>query len=181
MRRLIGAIRAPWPKVEILLRADSHYAAAEVFDGCRENRVDWIMGRAPNAALSRPVAALEKSPAERFTAAPTRGKGRRFRPFTDAALSWSRVERIIARVAAGPEGTDPRFIVTNLEGGRAKPLDKRLCCARGQAENPIKAGKNPLAADRTCCHTAEANQFRRFLHAGAYGLLGSMRRVMPKR
>src|SRR5207244_3165017 len=36
----IGArIRSPWPKVEILLRADSHYAGPEVFDWCRTNRV----------------------------------------------------------------------------------------------------------------------------------------------
>src|SRR5262245_385235 len=49
-----------------------------------------------------------------------------FMQFYDAAESWSRVERIIARVEAGPEGTDIRFIVTNLEGGRAKHVYERL-------------------------------------------------------
>jgi Transposase DDE domain group 1 len=125
--------------------------------------------------------ALEKSTAERLKLAPTRGKRRRFTQFYDAAGSWSRVERIIARVEAGPESTDTRFIVTNLEGGRAKYFYERLYCARGQAENHIKAWKNHLAADRTSCHAAEANQFRLFLHAGAYWLLWSMRRVMPRR
>jgi Transposase DDE domain group 1 len=181
VRRLVGAIRARWPKVEILLRGDSHYAAPEVFDWCRANRVDWLFGVAPNAALRRHVMALENSTAERFTRAPNGGKLRRFTQFYDAAASWSRVERIIARVEAGPQGTDTRFIVTNLEGGRAKHLYERLYCARGQAENHIKAWKNHLAADRTSCHAAEANQFRLFLHAGAYWLLWSMRRVMPKR
>ena len=90
------------------------------------------------------------------------------------------LERIIARVEAGLEGTDTRFIVTSLEGGRAKHLYQQLYCARGQAENHIKSWKNHLAADRTSCHAAEANQFRLFLHAGAYWLLWSMRRVMPK-
>jgi Transposase DDE domain group 1 len=181
VRRLVGAIRGHWPKVEILLRADSHYAAPEVFDWCRANRVDWVLGLAGNPALMRHVAALEKSTAERFRAAPGCGKRRRFAQFYDAAESWHRVERIIARVEVGPEGPDTRFIVTNLEGGRAKHLYERLYCARGQAENHIKAWKNHLAADRTSCHTAEANQFRLFLHAGAYWLLWSMRRVMPKR
>ena len=181
LRRLIGAIRAHWPRVEILLRADSHYAAPQVFDWCRANRVDWVLGLAPNAALSRHVTMLEASTAARFKAAPGRGKVRRFGQFYDAAQSWRRVERIIARVEAGPEGSDTRFVVTNLEGGRAKHLYERLYCARGQAENHIKAWKNHLAADRTSCHTAEANQFRLFLHAGAYWLLWSMRRVMPKR
>ena len=181
VRRLVGAIRALWPKVAILLRADSHYAGPEVFDWCRANRVDWVLGLAPNAALSRHVAALEKSTAERFKAAPSHGKVRRFMQFYDAAQSWRRVERIIARVEAGPEGTNTRFIVTNLSGGRAKHLYEGLYCARGQAENHIKAWKNHLAADRTSCHQAEANQFRLFLHAGAYWLLWSMRRLMPKR
>ena len=180
VRRLVGAIRNHWPRVEVLLRADSHYAAPEVFDWCRANRVDWLFGLAGNAALSRHVTALEKSTAERFMAAPNRGKVRRFTQFYDAARSWRRVERIIARVEAGAEGTDTRFIVTNLEAGRAKHLYERLYCARGQAENHIKAWKNHLAADRTSCHAAEANQFRLFLHAGAYWLLWSMRRVMPK-
>jgi hypothetical protein len=180
VRRLIGALRGHWPKVEILLRADSHYACPEVFDWCRKNRVDWIFGLAPNAALRRHVAALEKGAAAHFSAAPKRDKVRRFAQFHDAAQSWSRVERIIARVEAGVEGTDIRFIVTSLEGGRAKHLYQRLYCARGQAENYIKAWKNHLAADRTSCHAAEANQFRLFLHAGAYWLLWSMRRVMPK-
>ena len=181
VRRLVGTIRAHWPKVEILLRADSHYAAPEVFDWCRANRVDWIFGLAPNVALCRHVVALENSTAERFKLAPTRGKRRRFTQFYDAAGSWSRVERIIARVEAGPAGADTRLIVTNLQGGRAKHVYERLYCARGQAENHIKAWKNHLAADRTSCHAAEANQFRLFLHAGAYWLLWSMRRLMPRR
>jgi hypothetical protein len=56
LRRLVGAVRSRWPRVAILLRADSHYAAPEVFDWCRENRVDWVLGLAPNplcAAMSR--------------------------------------------------------------------------------------------------------------------------------
>src|SRR3954451_12401011 len=181
VRRLVGAIRALWPRVEILLRADSHYAAPELFDWCRANRVDWVLGLASNPAWRRHVAALENTTAERFRAAPKRGKVRRFAQFYDAAHSWRRVERIIARVEAGPEGTDTRFIVTNLEGGRAKHLYEGLYCARGRAENHIKAWKNHLAADRTSCHAAEANQFRLFLHAGAYWLLWSMRRLMPPR
>ena len=167
VRRLVGAIRAQWPRVEILLRADSHYAAPAVFDWCRVNRVDWVLGLASNPALRRHVAALEKTTAERFRAAPKRGKLRRFAQFYDAAHSWSRVERIIARVQAGPEGTDTRFIVTNLEGGRAKHLYKGLYCARGRAENHIKAWKNHLAAATNLLPTpaaAEAGQFRLFLH-----------------
>ena len=117
LRRLVGAIRALWPQVEILLRADSHYTAPEVIDWCRANRVDFVLGLAPNVALRRHVEALETSTAARFKAAPARGKQRRNKEFYDAAQSWGRVERIVARVEAGPEGSDTRFIVTSLAGG----------------------------------------------------------------
>ena len=39
---------------------------------------------------------------------------RRYKEFHDAAASWDHVERIIARVEAGPLGVDTRFIVTSL-------------------------------------------------------------------
>jgi hypothetical protein len=181
LRRLVRAIRAHWPNTEILLRADSHYCGPEVLDWSRANGVDYILGVAPTSTLRRHVESLEASTKARFEAAPRDGKLRRFKEFYDGAQSWSRVERIIARIEVGAEGSDTRFVVTNLEGGRAKHLYERLYCARGQAENHIKAWKNHLAADRTSCHEAEANQFRLFLHAGAYWLLWGLRVSTPKR
>jgi hypothetical protein len=48
--------------------------------------------------------------------------------FFDGAKSWSRVGRIIARIEAGEQGTDTRFIVTNLAGCRPKMLYEDLYC-----------------------------------------------------
>jgi len=133
LRRLVGAIRAYWPRVEILLRADSHYAAPEVFEWCRANRVDWIFGLAPNVALSRHVAALEKSTAARFRAAPTRGKVRRFAQFYDAAQSWRRVERIIARIEAGSKPAAPSTSMSSFTAPAGRP---RTTSRRGRTTSP---------------------------------------------
>src|SRR5208337_3041473 len=114
LRRLLRTIRANWPRTEIVLRADSHYCSPEVLDWCRTNGLDYILGVAPTATLRRHIEVLEASTKARFEAAPREGKIRRFKEFFDGAKSWSRVERIIARVEAGPEGPDTRFIVTNL-------------------------------------------------------------------
>jgi hypothetical protein len=181
LRRLLRAIRANWPATEILLRADSHYCGPQVLDGCRANRVDFIFGVAPTATLRRHVEALEASTMTRYAAAPQAGKVRRYTEFYDGAASWSRVERIIGRVEAGADGTDTRFIVTSLPTRSARVLYKDVYCRRGAAENHIKAWKTHLAADRTSCPKASANQFRLFLHAGAYWLLWSLRSLMPKR
>ena len=48
-------------------------------------------------------------------------------------------------------------------------------------ENHIKAWKTHLAADRTSCCRASANQMRLFLHVGAYCLMWSLRALMPRR
>ncbi len=46
---------------------------------------------------------------------------------------------------------------------------KRSIAGVAKAENHIKSFKTHLAADRTSCTKATANQLRLFLHAGAYG------------
>jgi hypothetical protein len=181
LRRLIRAIRANWPQVAILVRADSHYACPEVLDWCEANGLDYLFGLPPTSTLKRHVTGLGASTAARFEADPSGGKVRRFKEFFDAAGSWRRVRRIVARVEAGSEGTDVRFIVTNLGHGSGRSLYQDLYCRRGQAENHIKAWKAHLAADRTSCTKATANQFRLFLHAGAYWLLWGLRALMPRR
>jgi Transposase DDE domain group 1 len=181
LRRLLRAIRANWPKTEIMLRADSHYCCPEVLDWCRANGLDYILGVAPTTTLRAHIETLEASVKARFDAAPKDGKVRRFKEFLDGAASWSRVERIVARVEASAEGLDTRFIVTNLAIRNARVLYEDVYCRRGQAENHIKSWKAHLAADRTSCSKATANQFRLFLHAGAYWLMWGLRVSMPKR
>jgi hypothetical protein len=181
LRRLLRAIRANWPKTEIMLRADSHYCCPEVLDWCRANDLDYVLGVAPTTTLRAHIETLEASTKARFDAAPKDGKVRRFKEFLDGAASWSRVERIVARVEAGAEGLDTHFIVTNLKIRNARVLYEDVYCRRGQAENHIKSWKTHLAADRTSCSKATANQFRLFLHAGAYWLMWALRVSMPKR
>src|SRR6516225_3970292 len=48
-------------------------------------------------------------------------------------------------------------------------------------ENLIKDMKLYTRSDRTSCHRWEANQFRLFLHMGAYWLLHELRGAAPKR
>lgn len=181
LRRLIAALRANWPRVGIMLRADSHYCTPEVLRFCRAQRIDYTLGVAPTTTLRKHVTALEASTTARAAAAAGGGKLRRFKQFHDGAASWDRVERIIARVEAGPQGVDTRFVVTSLAGLGGRTVYQDIYCARGQAENHIKAWKTHLAADRTSCCRASANQMRLFLHIGAYWLMWSLRSLMPRR
>src|SRR3954464_12040932 len=179
LRHVIRAIRRRWPKVDILVRGDSHYGRPEAMTWCERNRVGYVFGLAGNKVLLRRVAGLAEATAlERVEGGAA--KVRRFAEFAYAARSWSAERRVIARVEASDKGADSRFVVTNLRG-TPRWLYETLYCARGQAENLIKAHKRHLASDRTSCSKATANQFRLLIHTAAYWLLHSLRGCAARR
>jgi hypothetical protein len=179
LRHVIRRIRARWPKVDILVRGDSHYGRPEAMAWCERNRVGYIFGLAGNKVLLRRVADLAEETALRRIEGEA-DKVRRFGEFRYAAKTWPVERRVIARVEASDRGTDSRFVVTNL-AGTPRWLYEAVYCARGQAENLVKAHKVHLASDRTSCTKATANQFRLMLHTAAYWLLHTLRGLAPRR
>lgn len=182
-RHVIRQIRARWPRVRILIRGDSHYGRIEAITLCERHRVGYIFGLAGNRVLLRKAADLAEDVALRRLDASTE-KVRRHGEVEYAAKAWptrpdTMVRRVIARIEAGPQGTDTRFIITNL-AGTPEHLYEDIGCARGQAENLIKAHKLHLASDRTSCTKATANQFRLMVHTAAYWLMLNLRGLAPK-
>ena len=72
-------------------------------------------------------------------AEPPKFKLRRYMDFRGGAKSWNCQRRIVARVEAGPDGVDTRYIVTNLTDRRAQRLYERKYCQRGRMENLLKS------------------------------------------
>ena len=178
LAHVIRRIRRHWPQVDILVRADGHYCAPEVLDLLRKKRCGYILGLSRNKTLDALAAPWREQCQWRWKPSP--GRVRRFHQFEYAAGSWSKEEKVIARVEATELGTDARFIVTNL-AGRGKHLYDKVYCQRGRAENLIKDMKLATRSDKTACSRWQANQFRLFLHMGAYWLLHSLRMAAPKR
>ena len=179
LRHVIARIRNNWPRVEIMVRGDSHYAAPQVLDLLEETRCGYILGLSTNARLA-PMAQPWAEDAATRRALSKKEKVRRFHQTAYQAGSWSKPRKIIARAEATDMGGDVRFVVTNLPG-TAKVLYDKVYCARGRMENMIKDMKLYTRSDRTSCHRWEANQFRLFLHMAAYWLLLSLRAAAPRR
>lgn len=178
LRHVVRAIRRRWPRVEIVIRGDSHYARPEAMSWLERNRIGYIFGLAGNRVLLDRTAALTEDAAVR-RAEEDADEVRSFHDFRYAARSWMVERRVIARVEATRKGGDSRFVVTNLTG-TPRWLYEVLYCGRGQAENLIKAHKLHLASDRTSCSKATANQFRLLIHTAAYWLLHSLKGLAPK-
>lgn len=179
LRHVIGRIRRRWPRVEIAVRGDSHYGTPEVMELLEDQGCGYSLGLAGNPRLNKIGQPWCEDVAVR-RARSRKDKVRRFFQTGYRAESWSHERKVIARVEATARGTDVRFVVTNLPG-RAKLLYEKVYCARGRMENMIKEHKLYTRSDRTSCHRWEANQFRLFLHTGAYWLLHQMRQTAPRR
>ena len=178
MARIIGQIRACWPRVEILLRADSGFARDELMTWCEANDVDYVFGLARNERL---VGAI----APQLIAAETEslahgGSARRFADFFwTTRQSWSRERRVVAKAEHLPKGSNPRFVVTSLTAEQidTRALYEQVYCARGEMENRIKEQQLDLLADRTSAATMRANQLRLWLASFAYVLIEALRRI----
>ncbi len=176
--RIVGQIRARWPRVRILLRADSGFAREELMGWCERNGVDFLFGLAKNARLTREISA-ELDAARRHSE--RAGKpARRFKDFTWSTLdSWSRSRRVIAKAEWTGGAANPRFVVTSLSRAEheARHLYEKVYCARGEMENRIKECQLDLFADRTSAKTMRANQLRLWFAAMAYVLVCALRRI----
>src|SRR5271170_3047715 len=62
--RVIARIRARWPKVRIILRADSGFAREELMAWCEANDVEFLFGLAQNSRLNAEIAADLSAAAE---------------------------------------------------------------------------------------------------------------------
>ena len=179
MARIIAQIRRRWPRVRIILRADSGFCNDQLMGWCEANRVDFVFGLARNSRLE---AALLEPLAEARRLCIAAGKPARvFREFQYRTLdSWSRTRRVIGKAEHTLDGANPRFVVTSLKRTRvaydARALYEDLYCARGEAENRI-GEQFELFADRASSATMAANQLRMWFSAMAYVLVDTLRRI----
>jgi hypothetical protein len=176
--RIVGQIRRSWPRVRILLRADSGFEQEELMAWCEANDVHYLFGLQKNVRL---VAEIESELAR--AEAKSRRSGKPARVFKEfqwiTRHSWSRKRRVIAKAEFTKNEANPRFIVTSLKRIECKPkyLYEKLYCARGDMENRIKECQLDLYADRTSAATMRANQLRLWFASMAYVLLCALRRI----
>jgi Transposase DDE domain group 1 len=176
--RIVAQIRSRWPRVRILLRADSGFAREALMRWCELNRIDYLFGLARNERLTAAIAA-ELQEAQQLGER-TGKPARRFKDLTWSTLdSWSRARRVVAKAEWTRGEANPRFVVTSLSRTEheARHLYEKVYCARGDMENHIKECQLDLFADRTSAATMRANQLRLWFAAMAYVLVCALRRI----
>lgn len=187
LEEIVSALRRRCRRARIIVRADSGFCREEIMAWCESQvEVYYCLGLAKNSVLVERL-----GPA--LAAAQTRwclcggNPVREFAQFMyQTVKSWSRSRRVIGKAEINAQGSNPRFIVTNLPvDGFADDEDKtrftparlyeELYCGRGEMENVLKQQVLDLHADRMSTHYLVSNQLRLWLAAFAYLLLERMR------
>jgi hypothetical protein len=175
LKRLVAAIRSRWPHVTIELRADSGFAVPALYAYCEREHLDYTIGLCPNARLEALAASLVGQ--AKHLHQQTGEKVRLLAEARYAADSWPQERRVVYKAEELEKGSNLRFVVTSRTDLAPLAL-YNWYVRRGEPELWIKDLKDACFADRLSCHRFWANQFRLLLHAAAYWLLDTLRRLL---
>ena len=147
LERIVGQLRAKWPKVRIVLRGDSGFCREAILSWCEAHGVDYVLGLAKNSVLIGKLRTELEKAERKF-----KKTGRAVRLFKDFQYrtldSWSRKRRVIGKAEHLSKGANPRFVVTSLPARQlgARYIYERVFCARGDMENRVKEQQFPEVA-----------------------------------
>lgn len=173
LRPIVEALRRAWPLVVIRIRGDSGFAVPEMYEYCDRERLLYAFGYAGNAVLQeRTDAQLRDLETYYYWYGRREPHVRVFDDIEDyQAGSWPRPRRIVVKLEIMPQGTNRRFVVTNMPD-RPQDLYDGFYVERGAVpEQPIGELKNGLHADRLSFHRFRANSLKLLEHTLAYALV----------
>src|SRR5262245_4170823 len=177
LRDIVTALRRAWPGVLVLVRGDSSLAGPALYEFCEAEGLLYAFGYGSNAVLQRRTErALWELELYHHFYGHREPHVQRFEAIEDyQAGTWSRPRRVVCKVECTPQGSQRRFVVTNLSGDPAG-IYRGFYVERGAVpEQPIGELKNGLDLGRLSAHGFRANAYRLLLHVVAYGLVVLLR------
>jgi hypothetical protein len=173
LRAIVAKLRAAWPGVRILVRADNGLGVPAVYEFGEGQNLGYVIGYASNAVLERATATALADVELYYHFYGRRDPHvQRFEEIRDyQAGSWPHARRVIAKVERTPQGSQRRFVVTNLTG-RPEEVYRQVYVQRGAVpEQPIGEMKNGLRCERLSSCGFCANAFRLLVHTLAYAIV----------
>jgi hypothetical protein len=170
LAELVTTLRAAWPEVEIVVRADSGYAVPAMYEYCEAHDVKYVIGYSTNPILkakteltmnyARACAALHGEPVQFF---------QEVRDYQ--AGSWDRPRRVISKCEVTAQGgPNQRFVITNLTERPAEIYQQNYVKRGDTPERAIQELKHGLGIDRLSSTRFFANAFAMQCHLLAYAI-----------
>jgi hypothetical protein len=173
LKRVVQRLRSAWPAVGIRVRGDGGLSVPGVLDYCEQGRLTYAFGYASNAVLERKsapwLADLELVHHFYRHREPVM---QAYQQITDyQAGSWPSPRRVVVKVEVTPQGSQRRYVVTNLADPE-KAVYQDFYVRRGAVpEQPIGQLKNGLGADRLSACGFCANALKVLVAVVSYALV----------
>jgi hypothetical protein len=170
LKDIVPALRAAFPGIEIVFRADTGFAMPEIYEYVETEKLLYVIGYATNAKLERETELLQN-----YVSAVASLYGEACCRFQEIrgyqADSWTCSRRIIAKcevTAAG--GPNRRFVITNLSDSPSQVYHGCYVQRGHYPERGIQELKHGLAMDRLSSHRFLANAFTLQCHVLALAI-----------
>ncbi len=178
LMKVVNALRQERPDIAIHVRGDAGFGMPWMYKVCEDNGLTYTFGLATNSRLKAKTEGLMRQAVQLYEK--TNQKQRLFMALEYQADTWDRSRKVIAKAECHEQGTNLRFVITNLpvdtqQQAQAAQQIYDDYVMRGESEQRMDEIKNGLHADRLSCHRFLANFWRLLLHVAAYNLLAALR------
>lgn len=177
LREVVERLRQAWPEVDVRVRGDGGFSVPAMLDYCEGAGLGYAFGYSSNAVLERRsepwLREVELYYGFYGYRDPHVQRYEHIRGYQ--AGSWPHPRRVVVKVERTPQGSQRRYVVTNLDEPERR-LYRDFYVRRGAVpEQPIGGLKNGLSADRLSSGGFCANALKMLVAVAAYALVALYR------
>jgi hypothetical protein len=179
LKRVVQAIRAVYPLMNIYIRADSGFSNAPFYQLAEDESLFYAVGLATNDRLKRRVQKAER--AVRHLHLSAKEKHQHFISFQYQAGSWHASQQCYSKIESTGIGMNIRHFVSNIPEMSAREIYFNFYVKRGDtSENRIKELKNMCFSDRLSNHSFWANFMRLIISSIVYEMFLIIKQMIKK-
>jgi hypothetical protein len=180
LKRIVHKIRAQYPEMEIIIRADSGFSTPKFYEFASKEGLKYTIGIPCNNVLKNKALRAEKAVRKLYLA--NQEKHQHFiGPFHYQAGTWKQVEQCFCKVESTGKGMNTRYIISNFEEQSSREIYLNFYVKRGESsENRIKELKNMCFSDRLSDHNFWANFFRLIISSIVYEIYRIIKEMIKK-
>lgn len=179
LKRVIKKIRAQYPDIEIIIRADSGFSCPAFYKLADEFTLKYAIGQANNKVLQQRISRAVRVVNRQFVSENI--KHQHFISFDYQAKTWHKPQRCRSKIESTGKGLNVRHFISNIENTKAREIYFGFYVKRGDSsENRIKEVKNMCFSDRLSNHDFWANFMRLLLSSMAYEIFLLLKEAIKK-
>lgn len=178
LRRMLKKIRAAYPDMKIIIRADSGFSCPAFYKLADKFDLFYAICQGSNQVLKRKVAGVEDIIKNIYVE--RNRKHQYFISFDYKAETWDKKQTCYSKIESTGKSSNTRHIISNMDSKSASEIYDFYAKRGDASENRIKEVKNMCFSGRLSNHNFLANFVRLFLSSLAYEMFLLLKNAIRK-